>query len=407
MPAESALPAHRVLQPVRPSGGEFTAAWGNNDGNQIDVSLANLICEAHVFLSVPEANISYDLTLEDLLGPSFPKLAEVFLMAQLPLPWWMPREWLKGVALRPAWVPDLDHESFGYYSSLHYQILGGLVFASVRPDCVFHPHLRCRMEYHCGRLLAFEVFQGRLGSTRVFDFMAGCGIKFGRNAKESWVQSRLEKRSKTEISLFAAQVHTVWGEKCRVCRWFNAEANEDCFYLVPVACNNQDARKVCTNCYAAAGCGTVCNMFHGVTHQHAKQLIFYCFAVLRGSRNGKPWRQRTEAGEDLGFVDQLLGDAGYKCPRNQHYHRNPNQRLQMFQLPRFFPKFVNDAKKQQNPGVEWVGLFPGKMEYFHPDDVRAWRTILLSQRCAYTAVERLFLSSKKMSIVEHRISMTR
>ena len=67
----------------------------------------------------------------------------------------------------------------------------------------------------------------------------------------------------------------------------------------------------------------------------------------------------------------------------------------MFQLPRFFPKFVNDAKKQQNPGVEWVGLFPGKMEYFHQDDVRAWRAILLSQRCAYTAVERLFLSLKK------------
>ena len=158
VPAESALPAHRVLQPMRPSGGKLTAAWGNNDGNQIQVSLANLISEPHVFLKVPKANISYDLTLEELMGPSFSKLAEVFLTAQLPLPWWMPKEWLKGVALRPAWVPELDHESFSYYSSLQYQMLGGLVFSSVRPDCVFHPHLRCHMEYHCGRLLAFLKF---------------------------------------------------------------------------------------------------------------------------------------------------------------------------------------------------------------------------------------------------------
>ena len=394
VPAESALPAHRVLQPMRPSGGKLTAAWGNNDGNQIQVSLANLISEPHVFLKVPKANISYDLTLEELMGPSFSKLAEVFLTAQLPLPWWMPKEWLKGVALRPAWVPELDHESFSYYSSLQYQMLGGLVFSSVRPDCVFHPHLRCHMEYHCGRLLAFEVFQGRLGTTRVFDFMVGCGIKFGRDAETSWVQGRLQKRSKEEVSLFAAQVHTVWGEKCRVCRWIDAEAHEDCFYLVPVACNNQDARNCCRNCYLAAGCGAVCNMYHGVTQQHAKQLCFIALHYLQFQGMAKRG-VKEEKQEDLGFVDQLLGECGFKCPSNKHYHANPNRRLQMFQLPRFFPKFMNDTKKKENPEVEWVGLFPGKRPYFHPDDIRAWKEVSLSQRCAYTAVERFFLLLKK------------
>ena len=39
-----------------------------------------------------------------------------------------------------------------------------------------------------------------------------------------------------------------------------------------------------------------------------KAIVFYCFAVLRGSRNGKPWRQRTEAGGSW-----FCGSAAGRC----------------------------------------------------------------------------------------------
>ncbi len=392
--ADAPLPVQRVLQPLRPSASEFDADWGNNDGNQIDVSAENVIREQHVFLLVANANISYDLTLQELLGPSFPKLAEVFCATQLPLPWWMPKKWALDSAEKFGQIPAVDRDAYHFYSSLHYQILGGLVFSSLRPDCVLHPHLRCHMEYHCGRLLAFEVAAGRLGTTRVYDFLIGCGIKFGTNADASWVPRKLQLRTNLEVSLFAAHVHSVWGEKCRVCRYMDSATKEDCFYLVPVACNNQDAKKVCSNCYVALGCGTLCNMYHGVTQKHAKQLVFIALQYLefQGTAN-RGTREETQ--ENLGFVDQLLGEAGFKCPNNDHYHSNPHRRLQMFQLPRFFPKFVSDDKKKNMPGVTWVGLFPKKSPYFRSDDIEAWRAFTLSQRCSYTAVERFLLSLKK------------
>lgn len=52
-------------------------------------------------------------------------------------------------------------------SRSHFQIVGGLLLSSLRPDCLMHPYLRCHVECYCGGLLAFEMMFGRLESTRV------------------------------------------------------------------------------------------------------------------------------------------------------------------------------------------------------------------------------------------------
>ena len=109
----------------------------------------------------------------------------------------------------------------------------------------------------------------------------------------------------------------------RVFRYLTPDENEDCIYLVPVACNNQDSRKLCLNHYFGAGCGTVCNTHHGLTQRHAKQLSLSALHYLefKGTRN----RGVLEDSQDeLGFVDKLLGEMGYQCPNKEHYHRNPN-----------------------------------------------------------------------------------
>ena len=93
--------------------------------------------------------------------------------------------------------------------------------------------------------------------------------------------------------------------------------------------------------------------------QHAKQLCFIALHYLQFQGMAKRG-VKEEKQEDLGFVDKLLGECGFKCPNNKHYHANPNRRLQMLQLPRFFPKFMNDTKKNENPEVEWVGHFSWK-----------------------------------------------
>ena len=70
-------------------------------------------------------------------------------------------------------------QSLIFCNSVESQILGSLVMASLRPDNLFHTHVRSHFEFYVGRLLSCEILGNRLDRTTVLEFMCGCGVGFG------------------------------------------------------------------------------------------------------------------------------------------------------------------------------------------------------------------------------------
>lgn len=388
--SEHALAYPRILQPFRASGSVVEAVWGHNDGNPLKVSRENLVSQCHCFLDVKATCVRADMTLSELLGPLEGMLFAAFHAAGLPPPWWMPWSWYPRQQYQR--VPPLQGNSSLFYTSLQYQILGSLVMSSIRPDNVFHPHLRSHVEFHLGRLLACEIVGERLRKTTVLEFMRGGGILF--QAGEAWIDGYVKER-KVSGKLNCLYAHTQWGEKCRIFRYVNDTVSDDSLWFVAVACPNQDkASDACNSHGCVVGCGILCNLYHGVNVKHAQQLMWNALHFLEcaATRN----RGRFQPGESLGYVDELLGRMGFKCPENVQYHINPERRLQLFHLPRAFPRFWSDTKIGMVTNTVFVGWGQDR-EGKHFDEVEVETLKLASniQRKMGNDIEEFLLKLRK------------
>ena len=142
--------------------------------------------KTHSFFKV-EALVPKHLTLSQLMGPMMRRLADSFHAAGFGCPWWLPRAGIpRRHPILQTKAPEGD--SFSYSETLEYQMLGALLMLAFRPDNVMHPHLRCHFEFHVGKLLAVA------------------------------------------LTFYA---HSIWGAKCRVQRYIDADA--DIIYMIPTA----------------------------------------------------------------------------------------------------------------------------------------------------------------------------
>ena len=98
---------------------------------------------------------------------------------------------------------------------------------------------------------------------------------------------------------------------CRMA-WMAEGGVGDSLWFVAVACPNQSkVSEACRNHVGVVGCGTLCNLYHGITVKHAQQLMWNALHFL----NCVATRQRgqPQAGVRLGYADTLLGEMGFKC----------------------------------------------------------------------------------------------
>ena len=385
--SESAV-APRILQPFRSSSFHIDGTWGQNDGKPGNLRPENLVSEPHGFLHV-EAPLPSALTLSQLMGPMMRRLADSYHAAGFGCPWWVPRTEIR--ARHPIFdtkVPEGD--SLYYSETLEYQMLGALFMSAFRPDNVMHPHLRCHFEFHVGKLLAVEIYRGTLDAVTVVDFMAGCGVCFTAG-EGGWLEEKLEKRKKVGTEPLTLYAHCMWGAKCRVQRYIDAEV--DIIYMIPSACH---IHKVCANHLQLCGYGCICNGYHGFTERYARQLMFHALQYLGcAGVESRGLQDAARGADDLGFAYDLMGQLGLHCPKNEQYHVNPDRRLQLFHLPKWAPKFLGEIARANKPPEELETWPPCQMACFLKKDVEAAREAQRNQTRQFQAFENLTLQFDK------------
>ena len=158
------------------------------------------------------------------------RLPDSFHAAGFCCPWWIPEHMIKpGHPILKTKAPEGD--SLYYSETLEYQMLGALFMSALRPDNVMHPHLRCHFEFHVGKLLSLEFFRNTFYAVTVMDFLAGCGVQFKDGS--GWLEEKLLKRTRVGTDALTLYAHSIWGEKCRVQRYIDADA--DIIYLIATA----------------------------------------------------------------------------------------------------------------------------------------------------------------------------
>ena len=422
VPSEVGLLYPRVLPPLRPSAPLFSGTWGSNDGQPHEVKRSNMVKDTHVFLQVDSltsthkdrfgscvevvkagACIPDDLFLEELLGNDLErKLHQAFRMSRLPAPWWLSSA--RGDVTHadesdqvpvPPPVPE-ESETADCLAAVQYQILGSLFMSSLRPDNVFHPHLRGHFEYHVGRLLAIEMYSRSTFRVAVIDFLAGCGVKFA--AGEGWLQRVLGKRPRVVPTLHSLTLHTAWGDKCRAQRY--CDPAEDRIWLVAVHCQQQDAKeRQCDSHLEVCGCGTVCNSRHSLTERHGRQLLFTALQYLGRFDMDSRGKPMAGAEQSLGFVAKVLAALGYVVSGNEQYHKNPERRLQLFKQPRWYPRFYSKEKRAQKPNLTFESQPPCPDEpdfrCFSAAEREKIRMLERAQNIAHHMLEDMILGLKK------------
>ena len=401
--------APRILQPFRTSAGAVDVNWGNNNGLSMEVSKTNCIQEAHSCVVVSKAAIPRDLMLSKLLGDCEEKLRKAFEAAKMPCPFWLQSASCGAVAHEAASsgaVADeaqirTGSETASYISAMQYRILGLLFLASLKPDNVMHPHLRCHFDFHVGKFLSVEVRRGTLSQVAVSEFMRGCGIIFDTGA-HGWLSEKLQKRMKTGTDLIGLHAHNLWGEKCRVQRYFDSHV--DTLYLIAVSCQNQDRNNLpCLNHLEICGYGTLCNCYHAVCEKYCRQLMIHAlqYTLCHGVR--KRGHFRDERQEKEAFVYQVVGQMGFHSVENDEYHPNPDRRLQLFGLPRWLPRFYSDPVREKMPDVTFVSRPPCTRRYFSSKEMEQIAKVNKNQSKKYDGFECLLVELVKKAVTRSRV----
>ena len=221
------------------------------------------------------------------------------------------------------------------------------------------------------------------------DFLAGCGVQFKEGS--GWLEEKLLKRTRVGTDALTLYAHSIWGEKCRVQRYIDADA--DIIYMIATACH---IPKMCQNHLQLCGYGCICNGYHGFTERYARQLMFHALQYLgcEGVENrGGP--DAARGSEGLGFVYELLGELGLHCPLNEQYHKNPDRRLQLFHLPKWAPKFLGESAREKIAEEELATWPPCQKAYFLKEEAEAALKAKQDQSKQFQSFEQLSLEFDK------------
>ena len=206
-----------------------------------------------------------------------------------------------------------------------------------------------------------------------------------------WLEEKLLKRTRVGTDALTLYAHSIWGEKCRVQRYIDADA--DIIYMIATACH---IPKMCQNHLQLCGYGCICNGYHGFTERYARQLMFHALQYLgcEGVENrGGP--DAARGSEGLGFVYELLGELGLHCPLNEQYHKNPDRRLQLFHLPKWAPKFLGESAREKIAEDELATWPPCQKAYFLKEEAEAALKAKQDQSKQFQSFEQLSLEFDK------------
>ena len=321
---EDACVCPRVLQPFRMSAPKEAVSWGNGDGNYAEVTIDNFVRTSNCCLMV-DVDLSTDLTIEAVLGFNlFEYLESGWIATNMTA---CPKDWK--------------------YLLCWYSAVGELFFSRLRPQNVFHPHLRAHVEFHAGLLLGKEFSRRSTGSMPLATFLASLGINFAPTShepKKFWGSSK--SANADHASTYNLFIHTSWGERVSPCMC----TEDGGVYLLHSVCPFMDIKsKPCSQHLAVAGMGTLCNQYHPLEKKYGQALKAHAQTFLGLSHN----QERGTWNADIKFLNRpgfgrLKAEAcGFVFLGFESYHHDPRQKLQLFGLPRFVPKLLVEQEREQ------------------------------------------------------------
>jgi hypothetical protein len=234
-----------------------------------------------------------------------------------------------------------------------YSAIGELFFSRLRPQNVFHPHLRAHVEFHAGVLLDKELSTRSLGSMPLATFLASLGIKFAPLSdvpKAFWGMSTAGKAN--HASTYNLFMHTAWGERVSPCTF----SEDGGVYVLHSVCPFMDQKsRPCQQHLLVAGMGTVCNHYHPLEKKYGQALKSHaqCYMQLTDNQERGTW-----TAEDVsvlnrpGFGRMVAEKCGFVFLGSEAYHYDPRQRLQLLGLPRFVPQPVPQQQREKLDPME-------------------------------------------------------
>ena len=345
--ADESLPTPRAVPVFRCSAGVAEdVAWGNKDGKPQEMKRENVIHETHCFLEV-DVPVPARMTLRDVVGTR--DWEQSFRDVSMPLPYWsFSAQNACGSSARAN--EDLP-PSTSLATQIHLQALGAEIMATLRPDNVMHPHLRCHVEFILGMFAAAHLERRDDDEVFLHEFLAGCGIRVKEVAltdDPGWIDEAYKQRHNDEGSVVRPMCHTIWGEKTRPLGYRVGDDPEDVwYYLVHDCCPFHE----CTNHKTMLGFGTLCNYWHGFNKKHGKICTLAANRTLQYAQIGNKGRTTRGARGVDQYFKTFLERIGMIAPPGTNTE-GTDERVCLVGLPRWLPQFY--GQDHGPPGQDLV-----------------------------------------------------
>ena len=331
---EDACVCPRLLQPFRMSGPQEAASWGAGDGNSSKVTTHNFVCTSNCCLMV-DVDLPTDVTVEAILGAN---------VLQYLVSGWAATEMTD---CAQDWKRLLCWHS----------AVGEHFFSKLRPQNVFHPHLRAHVEFHAGVLLHKQLSRPSAGSMPLAFFLESLGIKFapaGDAPKAFWGSSTAGKSD--HASTYNLFMHTSWGERVSPCTF----VQDGGVYVLHSVCPFMGQKsRPCQQHLLVAGMGTVCNQHHTLDKPYGQALKAHAQNYMHLSTNQV---RGTWNNDDVtvlnrpGFGRTVAEKCGFLFRGSEVYHHDQRQKLQLLGLPRFIPRALTEMQREELDPLEPMEL---------------------------------------------------
>lgn len=400
--AKECLPTPRIVPVFRCSAGLVEVKWGNGNGLPQEITRDNIIIETHCYLDVSQVPVPARMTLSDLIGTR--NWEQSFRDVTMPPPFWAnacgssARAHACGSSAR-ANADTQDVMPSALATQIHLQALGAEIMATIRPDNVMHPHLRCHVEFMLGMFASVHLDRGDSDEVLLHDFLAGCGIQVKVvsliESRNSWIEASYEKRhnNEGELSVVRPTCHTIWGEKTRPLGFrfvdeFGRTATVG-FYLVHDPCPFGD----CVDHVEMLGFGTICNHWHGFNPKHGKMCTLAANRALQYGQIGNKGRTTRGARGSGQYFKDFLQKIGMVAPAGSHAV-DADERVCLVGLPRWLPAWYGEG---HGPEGETLVPFHAHSNQRHFVERERDRCLVLA-----THVVHLFDDMKKLCVSSDR-----
>lgn len=311
--AQESLPTPRAVPVFRCSAGVAEVDWGNKTGQPQGLTRDNVISETHCCLEV-EVPVLLTMTLFHLIGTRDWK--QSFGDCTLPVPFWLSStEEACGSSARASdGRNDLAPTSVS--TQIHLQALGAEIMATLRPDNVMHPHLRCHVEFILGMFASVHLEREDAHEIPLHEFLEGCGIRVQTRSlvdeEQGWVAEFYDKRHGDGLDqVVRPMLHTIWGEKRRALGYSeDGDPKNVWYYLVHDPC---PFGSFCTDHKVLLGFGTLCNYWHGFNKKHGNLCTLAANRALGYTQIGNKGRTTKRERVDQ-YFKTFLENIGMVAP---------------------------------------------------------------------------------------------